>query len=195
MKTTSRQEQKEQTRRLIVKSAYEVFSEKGITETRMSDIAERASVSHGTLFVHFDSKEVLLTEVIGEYGRLIALRTHELADFCVSLRDILSAHLAGIMEFEAFYTRLVIENRLLPQDARVAWVSIQSALSLHFGEVFEREKKESDFADVPVYMLFNTWLGLVHHYLVNGDLFAPEGGVLKRYGDTLIDSFIKLIKK
>jgi AcrR family transcriptional regulator len=195
MKTINRREQKEQTKRLIVKTAYEVFSEKGIMNTRMSDISQRAGVSHGTLFVHFDSQETLLTEVIGEYGRKIALRTHELADSCFKLRDILAAHLEGIMEFEPFYTRLVIENRLLPKDARDTWVSIQSAVAFHFGEAAERERQEAALADIPIHMLFNMWLGLVHHYLANGDLFAPEGGVIKRYGDTIIDNYMKLIKK
>jgi len=195
MKATNRQEQKEQTKKLIISTAYEVFSEKGIMNTRMSDVAQRAGVSHGTLFVHFDTQERMLTEVIAQYGQKIALRTHELADSCTKLQDILSAHLEGIMEFEPFYTRLVIENRLLPQEARVAWVSIQSAVAFHFGEVFERERRESDYADIPTYMLFNMWLGLVHYYLMNGDLFAPEGGVIKRYGDTIIENYIKLIKK
>ncbi len=195
MKMTNRQEQKEQTKRLLINTAYEVFSEKGIMNTRMSDIAQRAGVSHGTLFVHFDTQEAMLTEVIGEYGQKIALRTHELADSCTNLQNILSAHLTGIMEFEPFYTRLVIENRLLPEDARDAWVSIQSAVAFHFGEVAERERHESEYADIPIYMLFNMWLGLVHYYLMNGDLFAPEGGVIKRYGDTMIENYMKLIKK
>jgi hypothetical protein len=33
----------------------------------------------------------------------------------------------------------------------------------------------------------------VHYYLQNGDLFAPEGHVLRRYGDTLIGFFMNMI--
>ena len=195
MKMTSRQVQKEQTRELLINTAYEVFSEKGIINTRMSDIAQRAGVSHGTVFVHFDTQEAMLTEIIGKYCQRIALRTYELADSCSDIRDILSAHLEGIKEFEPFYTRLVIENRMLPPASRDAWVSIQSAVAFHFGEVVERESKESKCADIPTYMLFNMWLGLVHYYLMNGDLFAPEGEVIKRYGETMIENYMKLIEK
>jgi len=34
----------------------------------------------------------------------------------------------------------------------------------------------------------------VHYYLQNGDLFAPEGNVIGRYQDILIDSYLKLLK-
>ncbi|MHC1771803.1 MAG: TetR/AcrR family transcriptional regulator [Flexilinea sp.] len=113
MKTT-RELQKEQTKALLLKTAYGVFSEKGIMNTRVSDVAEAAGVSHGTIFVQLNSQEAMIEEVAAMYGQKIALHTHALAESCGSLRGLLRAHLDGIMEFEPFYTRLVIENRLLP---------------------------------------------------------------------------------
>lgn len=194
MKKTSRQLQKEQTKELLLKTAYAVFSEKGIMNTRMTDIAKAAGVSHGTMFVHFDTHEALIEEVVEVYGKKIALHTHELADSCENMEEVLSAHLAGIMEFEAFYTWLVIENRLLPLSVRASWVSIQSAISFHFSQVAERELQLDRGVNIPVHLLFNMWLGLVHYYLANGDLFAPEGNVIKRYGNTLVENYLKLIQ-
>lgn len=194
MKKTNRQLQKEKTKESLLKTAYDVFSECGIMNTRMSDIAKKAGVSHGTVFVHFQTQEILVSEVIEEYGGKIALRTHELADTCRNTEEILSAHLAGIMEFEQFYTRLVIENRLLPPVAKDVWVSVQSAVSFHFSRVVERDMELGRIIGVPSYMLFNMWIGLVHHYLSNGDLFAPEGNVIKRYENTLIENYMKLVR-
>ncbi len=195
MKKTNRQTQKEQTRQRLLETAYEVFSRHGIMSTRMADIAQAAGVSHGTVFAHFQTQEELVTEVIETYGGKIALRTHELADSCGHMEELLAAHLAGIGEYEPFYTRLVIENRLLPRAARDVWVSIQSAVSFHFGRVLEREGRPEQGVCPPAYMLFNLWVGLVHYYLANGDLFAPEGTVIGRYGGTLIESYLRLIKK
>jgi len=193
MKKTSRQLQKEQTREFLLKTAYEYFSEHGILNTRMSDIAQAAGVSHGTVFLHFATQEALVTEVVETYCGKIALRTHELAKSCTSIQEVLSAHLEGIKEYEPFYTRLVIENRLLPPAARDAWINIQSAVSFHFGRVLERTRGEKQVAALPVSALFNLWIGLIHHYLANGDLFAPDGKVLERHGDTLIEYYMKLI--
>ena len=93
------------------------------------------------------------------------------------------------------FRSLVLENRLLPPAVRDVWVSIQSAISFHFSLAAERERKLGRLVSLPPHMLFNTWIGLVHHYLVNGDLFAPEGDVLARHGDTLIESFMALIHR
>lgn len=193
MKKTTRDLQKEQTKALLLKTAYDVFSEKGIMSTRVSDIAQAAGVSHGTIFVHFRSQQALIEEVVAFYGEKIALRTHALAQSCGRLPELLQSHLDGIMEFEPFYTRLVIENRLLPLGARDSFIAVQSAISFHFSQVAQRELKSSQSDGIPSYLLFNMWVGLVHYYLANGDLFAPEGHVIRRYGGTLIQSFMKLL--
>lgn len=194
MKKTARQLQKEQTRTALVKAAYDVFSVQGIQATRMADIAKAAGVSHGTVFLHFSTQEELVAEVIETYCGEIARETHQTAAACRTLREFLDAHLAGIAKHEPFYTRLVIENRLLPQEARDAWIGLQSAVSLHFSQALERGG-EGTGAEVPLSIMFNMWLGLVHYYLGNGDLFAPEGGVLRRHGPALADNYIKLVKE
>ena len=185
-----RQTQKEETRRRLLESGYQVICEKGLLRTRVSDIAQAAGVSHGAVFVHFESLDALIAEVTEEYGRRIALRTHELAARSAHMEDLLRAHLTGIGEHEAFYTRLVTENRLLPQEARDVWIGLQSALSFHFSRVAAREwpNAETDMA-----LMFNAWVGLVHHYLSNGDLFAPEGSVTARYAETLVAFYMKMM--
>ncbi len=188
MEKVSRQRQKEQTREALLHTAYEVFSEKGILGARMADIAQKAGVSHGTVFLHFETQETLITQVVAHYCGKIAACTHELSDNNGTLRELLAAHLQGIMDYEPFYTRLVIENRLLPQDARDAWIGVQSAVSLHFSQAAARVFGETQNAS----LLFNTWIGLVHYYLSNGDLFAPEGQVIRRYGERLINFFLAM---
>ena len=187
---TVRQVQKENTKSALLETSYKVFSERGIVSTRMSDIAAAAGVSHGTVFLHFSTQEALITEVVELYCGKIAQRTHELTESGASLRDILSAHLDGIKEYEPFYTRLVIESRLLPAETRDAWVGLQSAVAFHFEQTVSREIG----AKVPLALLFKMWMGLVHYYLSNGDLFAPEGNVIGRYGEILIENYMTLIR-
>jgi AcrR family transcriptional regulator len=64
METSSNRQQKtrEQRRRQILETAFEIFSKKGYNATKVSDIAERAGVSQGTIYWYFDSKEDLLTQ-------------------------------------------------------------------------------------------------------------------------------------
>ncbi|OPX44083.1 HTH-type transcriptional regulator MtrR [Ruminiclostridium hungatei] len=192
MRKTMRQIKKEKTKELILETAYELFSRQGILNTRMSDIAQAAGVSHGTVFLHFETQESLIAGVVEFYCRSIAGRTHELAESCANLQDFLIAHLQGITEYESFYSRLVIENRMLPVSAREVWINMQSAVSQHFSQVMDHDR-QSIRTDVPLSMLFNMWMGLIHYYLENSDLFAPGESVLQRYSKELCNNYYKLI--
>jgi hypothetical protein len=45
----------------------------------------------------------------------------------------------------------------------------------------------------PLHLLFNTWIGLVHHYLIHKDLFVSRGSVLHKHGGELADFFVSLL--
>ena len=50
----------------LTAAALALFVERGYSATRLDDIAERAGVSKGTLYLYFDSKEALFKAVIRE---------------------------------------------------------------------------------------------------------------------------------
>ncbi len=194
MPESQRQQQKNKTRKRIIEEAINQFARYGISVTRTCDIASAAKVSHGTVFAHFPTREILLNEVIKEFGMRISGRLHELVDSDCGMKDVLEAHLKGLSENEAFYTRLVSEAHLINESARNTLIMIQSAISFHISQVAEKEMKASIIRTMPVDLLFNTWIGLVHYYLVNGDMFAPGGLVLERYGKQLTEYYINLIE-
>ena len=53
----------EQTRERLLDAAKAVFEEQGFLEARISDISERAGLSHGSFYYYFDSKEQVFREV------------------------------------------------------------------------------------------------------------------------------------
>lgn len=65
----------------LTEAALALFVEKGFAATRLEDVAQRAGVSKGTLYLYFDSKEALFKAVIQEgvvpvvvEGEMIAAR-------------------------------------------------------------------------------------------------------------------------
>jgi AcrR family transcriptional regulator len=68
-----RQARSEATRKKIITSAVELFNEIGYPATGLGDIIERAEMTKGALYYHFDSKEMLATAIIEEgSARLVA---------------------------------------------------------------------------------------------------------------------------
>jgi AcrR family transcriptional regulator len=61
-----RQARSEATRRKIIMSAVELFNEIGYPATGLGDIIDRAQMTKGALYYHFDSKESLATAIIEE---------------------------------------------------------------------------------------------------------------------------------
>jgi len=62
----ARQRRKEARPDELIDAALELFVEKGFSATRIEEVARRAGVSKGTLYLYFPSKEALLKAVIRE---------------------------------------------------------------------------------------------------------------------------------
>jgi AcrR family transcriptional regulator len=61
---TRRQQQKAETRALILDAARELFEEQGFDATTVREVAHRAGVGLGTIFSHFDDKGALLIAAV-----------------------------------------------------------------------------------------------------------------------------------
>ncbi|MEV6314712.1 TetR/AcrR family transcriptional regulator [Streptomyces sp. NPDC051776] len=190
---SSRVEQKEATRRRLIIQAVRLVGEQGFAHTRTVDVARAAKVSHGTVFAHFPSREDLVLAVAAHIGRVITDRLHELAGSGSGLRDVLEAHLRCLEENEGAYRQLVAEAPLLPAEFRATWVGLQSAVASYLCAAAETEASQGRIRTLPAHLVFNTWIGLVHHYVINKDLFVPEGSVIAAHGTVLVEHFMTLL--
>ena len=190
-----RQERKSRTRSLLITAALAHFARDGLTLARTADIAASAGVSHGTVFVHFPTREDLMAAAIEELGVRVTRRIHELAEKGTGVRELLEAHVEGLTEFEPFYARLVKEECVLPTRAENTLVLIQSSISFHLSRAVERGMAAGTIRKMPFHLFFNTWIGLVHHYVTHAASFAPGKSVLARYGGQLVEHYMTLISR
>ena len=77
----------EATRRRILDSAVDLFSELGYGETGLADVLARAGVSKGAFYYHFDSKEAVAVAIIEDYRRRNAEAVLERIDLSAPLLD------------------------------------------------------------------------------------------------------------
>ena len=195
-KPRTRAARKKATRAKLLEATYELFSEQGIVATRTLEVATAADVAHGTIFSHFATREDLVAAVVAEYGGQIAKRLETLVREPATLREVLCAHLAGLSEQEGFYSRLVMEGPQLPTSAADRLTDIQSTIAICFSAAAEREKAEGRIRFGRVDLLFDTWLGLIHHYICNRKTFATgKQPILIERGPELVDHFMELLSK
>lgn len=191
---SKRQIQKESTRQKIIDTAYRIYATEGFSAST-AKIAKEAGVSHGTVFAHFQSLNDLLECIIGEFQISLAAEFYDMGESSASVSDFLDAHLKVLIDHEEFYLRLITERSLLPEEVQYMYADNQSTIAHHFNLLLSREIKNGIVKEVPVHMLFNTWLGMIHYYLWNKDFFSPDEPVLARYAGELKHTFISLITK
>lgn len=188
-----REERKEATRRRILEAAFAVYSRRGSLGASTVEVAEEAGVAHGSVFVHFGTQAGLIAAVIEAFGEEVMAAVHGTMGEGTTIRDALEAHLAAIRDREAFYAALVVEAPRLAEPARAALTLIQSAIAFHLTPALRGGIAAGRVVDLPLPLLFNTWIGLLHHYVTNRDLFAPGESVVERRGQELLDFYIALI--
>jgi len=194
MQAVTRQEQKVVTRDRLVNAAMTLFARKGIAETTTADVAKSVRMSHGVVFLHFPTRDDLVIAVIDEFGRRLAAEFRQAFEHDLSLRAVLQAHLRVLAELEPFYARLVTEAPMLPPKVRSTLMLLHAAVSYEIFSALERERKLGRARKIARPLLFNTWIGLVHHYLVNRDVFATGDSVIEEQGETLVNHFMALVK-
>ncbi|MCO4746471.1 MAG: TetR/AcrR family transcriptional regulator [Proteobacteria bacterium] len=91
-------------RSLITEAAVEVFAEKGFHQARVSDIARRAGVADGTIYLYFKNKEDLLLSIFEE-------KMDELLTGLGEALDGINDPIERIRVFAKFHFRQVRDNR------------------------------------------------------------------------------------
>ncbi|WP_428232498.1 TetR/AcrR family transcriptional regulator [Flavobacterium sp.] len=61
----------EETRQFIIEKAAPIFNTKGIAATAMSDIMEATKLSKGSMYVHFENKEVLACAAVDHNMKIL----------------------------------------------------------------------------------------------------------------------------
>jgi AcrR family transcriptional regulator len=112
--------------REICAAALEVFAEKGFAAARLDEIARRAGVSKGTLYLYFKDKEDLFRAVVRDaIAPNVAAITEAISTMRAPFADVVRMFLAGFAEREArlplgAVAKMVIgESRNFPERARV----------------------------------------------------------------------------
>jgi len=107
-----RAREKEQRRQAILDAAREVFFQRGFQRATVDDVAARAEVSKGTVYLYFPSKEAILAHLLLEglsilFAKLTAAYTPNQASASERLRLLAYAYLQFAQEHPNYF-RLVM---------------------------------------------------------------------------------------
>ena len=100
----------------ILEAALAVFAERGYAATRMDDIAARAGVTKGTIYLYFESKDAVFRGLVQQsIGVTLETQAAALAHFEGSAGDLLRLVLRGIGHFMCHSDRIVLPKIIVAE--------------------------------------------------------------------------------
>lgn len=93
----------EATRQAIINTCKQLFYEKGFNATSYSDICELAHVNRGTIYYHFDNKEMIRFEVQLAY---LKSNKHNAGKYCADSRYW------GILSMYMFWNQIMYDEKM-----------------------------------------------------------------------------------
>ena len=138
-------------------AALELFVEKGFAATRLDDVAARAGVSKGTLYLYFDSKVDLFQSVVDETmtptldaaDHLIDTHAGSSEELIRRLVTNLWEHVVG-SPLEGMTKLVVSEARNFPQIAQLYYDKVIHRSRLQLLRVVERAISRGEFRPLDV---------------------------------------------
>jgi AcrR family transcriptional regulator len=141
----------------LLEAAFGVFVEKGFADARLEDIAARAGVSKGTVYLYFDSKDAVFKEMVGRVAdaklEMVAhlVEGHQ-GSFAALLRQLAGLMAAQISQAPLLhFPRLIIgESQRFPELAAFYLETAISRARKILMRIIERGQEAGEFRAMPV---------------------------------------------
>ena len=189
----------------IVTAALEVFVQRGFAAARLEEVARRAGVTKGTLYLYFKSKEALFKAVVRETIVPVIAQGEALAQsFTGTARELVERlvreywRLVGETELAGIPKLMMAEAATFPQLTRFYYEEVVTRGHRLMAGVIERGIKSGEFRQVDVATAAKLAMSPLMHATVARRAFAscmPEGFDVAKYLDTHIDLYLHGIAK
>lgn len=178
----TRQEQKEQRRQEILYAALDLFVSKGYAATKITDIAERVSMSVGLLFHYFESKEKLYEELVklGLQGTAMpgAQRCEHAIDFFVQFAEQLFAFMKEQPFVAKMFVLMADAQRSEGTPEEIRKIALQVSTIEQFVPIIEWGQKEGTIRQGDALTLSNAfWCsiqGVAEQHAAHPEIGLPE---------------------
>jgi len=183
----------------VLDAALDLFMEKGFAATKVEEVAQRAGISKGTIYLYFPSKEALMEGLIKRALSPIALKAVSAIDTLnVDPRMILKM-VGGIIAKNMSDPRIMAIPKLIIRES----ANFPELATMYRREVIdkampaairliERQIEAGRFRRVDPELTFRTVIGPIVAHLLMAEIFdiRPEGGLQM---DRLVQNHIDIL--
>ncbi len=191
MNTAPRQRRKQARPQELLAAALDLFVEKGFAATRSEEVAARAGVSKGTLYLYYPSKEELFKAVVREnLSTRIAAAVALAAQHQGSMSDLLSHVMktwweqVGLGPAGGITKIMMAEARNFPDLARFYVDEVVLPIHQLLAGLIERGIRSGEFREVPPVETVHVLIGPMLHMI----LYEHSLGACRLHGGPSINA-------
>ena len=189
----------------LIAAALDEFVERGYEAAKLADVARRAGVTKGTIYLYFENKEALFKAVVRQTIVPVIAQGEALArSFTGSARELLEQlvreywRLVGETALAGIPKLMMAEAATFPELTRFYYEEVVTRGHRLMASVIERGIKNGEFRPVDVMVAAKLAMSPLMHATVARRAFAacmPEGFNVQKYLDTHIDLYLHGIAK
>lgn len=188
-----RQIAKQKTREKLFQTAKEVFLEKGFLDASTAEIAQRANVAHGTLFLHFESKENLIMSIFDDLLIQLTDDLYQVLNDLSDMREMLEIYLDWLEQNEDFYVIIARELPYYTDSLRRIILGREGAARHYFIKAIQSGIQSGIYKEVDETSAVNFLFAAIHFYLRLKPAYVEGESVVKTKRDEIIQTFLTFI--
>jgi AcrR family transcriptional regulator len=197
----TRQRRKEARPQELLEAALDLFVEKGFAATRSEEVASRAGVSKGTLYLYFPSKEELFKAVVRQNLSTLIAEGQEVVDsFEGPTSELLTClmtawwHRAVHTPASGIFKVMISEARNFPDLARFYVDEVVNPAERLLGSALQRGISRGEFRPLPVHDVVQALIAPVLFLAMHKhSLGACAVGGVKMDPESFIDTQMQLV--
>lgn len=176
----------------IIRTAREIFSQKGFSETRVTDITERAGIAKGTLYLYFRSKEELFLAVIRDAAerlrQSVAEALHGVEDPLERVRISVPVIFDTCRKEAALYLAIFQQSTFMDSEHAAEMQALYEPLACDFQKTIEEGMEKGVFhvgdPQILSHGVFGFLASLIHRWL----LMEASGETPKGYVERMVET-------
>ena len=184
----------------ILSAALEVFADRGFAVTKLEDVARRAGVTKGTIYLYFENKEELFKALVRQTIVPVLAKGEAVAEaFTGSARDLFERlvreywRLVGETSLSGIPRLMIAEAGNFPELARFYYQEVITRGHRLMEGVLARGIKAGEFKKVDLAVATKLAMAPLLHAVIATKAFSacmPEGFDVAKYLDTHIDLYL-----
>ncbi len=190
-----RQIAKQQTFDKIVKTSKELIIEQGIINLKTLDVAKKAGIAHGTLFAHFETKEILISNICQNELLKIARKLKSITENQTDIIPLLESYLSLIADNENFYVIIAKEFPFFDSSIQQSILANETIIKNILYRKIEAGNETGQFSVKDITMSVSFFFASINYYLSRKEYFVNgKGKLMNQKKEQIIDTFMRLLK-